>query len=111
MVPSRSARWTSTAQTATTADNAATAMERCSRGVRPANSVTAAARVGIRTGSGVRIAAVLMRDPASLLAGCSSGTLVPGQRVQFVGRVGVAVRVVGDEVFVDGDGRLVRQLG
>ena len=41
-VPSRSARYSSAAHTATTTDSATSVMARCSRGLRPANSVSAA---------------------------------------------------------------------
>ena len=92
-VPYRSASTTSAAHTVTTATKASTAMARCNRGRRPANSVAAAAIVGISTGSGVNAAAIVTSDPASLLAGPSLGPLVAGQGVELVRLVGVTVDV------------------
>ena len=54
-------------------------MARCRRGLRPANSVSAAPSIGISTGSGVSTDAELIASPP-----------VPGQRIEFVRRVGVA---------------------
>ena len=68
-------------------------MARCSRGLRPANNVSAAPSIGISTGSGINADAVLMRDPPSLLACPSSRALQPRQRIQFIRRVGVLLQV------------------
>ena len=74
-------------------------MARCSRGLRPANIVAAAPSNGISTGSGVNTDGGAHRDPSR-----------PGQRVQFVGFVGVA-RVVRDGAgFVEGRGFLIGEL-